>query len=52
MTRTMMLLGVTTIHELRVEGRDLIRHRGDVFPRTTAYEDPAAQPAYALMGTP
>ena len=52
MTRTMMLLGVTTIHELRVEGRDLIRHRGDVFPRTTAHEDPAARPAYALMRTP
>ena len=47
MTRTMMLLGVTTIHELRVEGRDLIRHRGDVFPRTTAHEHPAVQPAHA-----
>jgi L-lactate dehydrogenase (cytochrome) len=52
MKRTMMLLGVATIHELRVEGRDLIRHRGDVFPRTTAYEDPPAQPAYAQMRTP
>jgi len=52
MTRTMMLLGVTTIHELRAEGRNLIRHRSDVFPRTTTHEDPAVRPAYAQTRTP
>lgn len=31
MTRTMMLLGVSTIQELRAEGRQLIRHRSEVF---------------------
>ena len=34
MTRTMMLLGVSTIEELRTEGRDLIRHRNEAFTRT------------------
>ncbi|MBT2232136.1 alpha-hydroxy acid oxidase [Nonomuraea sp. NEAU-A123] len=29
-TRTMMLLGVTSIKELRTRGRDLLRHRSDV----------------------
>jgi L-lactate dehydrogenase (cytochrome) len=35
MTRTMMLLGVSTIQELRLEGRDLIRHRNAPFARTS-----------------
>lgn len=35
MTRTMMLLGASSIKELRAEGRDLIRHRSEVFSRTT-----------------
>lgn len=35
MTRTMMLLGVSTIQELRLEGRDLIRHRNSPFARTS-----------------
>ena len=34
MTRTMMLLGVSTIQELRAEGRELIRHRNEAFTRT------------------
>ena len=34
MTRTMMLLGVSTIEELRTEGRDLIRHRNEAFTGT------------------
>ena len=44
MTRTMMLLGVSTIQELREEGRDLIRHRSEAFPRTLHAIPPANFP--------
>ena len=33
MTRTMMLLGVSTIAELRAEGSELLRHRATSFPQ-------------------
>ncbi|MET3921834.1 alpha-hydroxy acid oxidase [Arthrobacter sp. UYEF20] len=57
MTRTMMLLGVSTIQELRDEGRDLIRHRSEAFTRTLPPEIPpakfpAAQLAYSDLRTP
>ena len=50
MTRTMMLLGVSTIQELRLEGRDLIRHRNAPFARTS----PAPEASHGLeeMGIP
>lgn len=47
MTRTMMLLGVSTIPELREEGRGLIRHRNEAFPGITLTTNPEAQMAYA-----
>ncbi len=49
MTRTLMLLGVSTIEELRAEGRDLIRHRHEDFARTTPTPTPEAPRAYAEM---
>jgi L-lactate dehydrogenase (cytochrome) len=52
MTRTMMLLGVSTIQELRAEGRELIRHRSEAFARTAPTASPEAQMAYAEMRTP
>lgn len=56
MTRTMMLLGVTTVEELRGEGRELIRHRNEVFTRTLPTEIPSAQfpaqLAYSDLRTP
>jgi L-lactate dehydrogenase (cytochrome) len=52
MTRTMMLLGVSTIQELRLEGRDLIRHRSEAFSRSTPAERPQARMAYEEMSTP
>ncbi|MDR6640162.1 alpha-hydroxy acid oxidase [Paenarthrobacter nitroguajacolicus] len=42
MTRTMMLLGVSTIEELRAEGRDLIRHRNEAFARNQPTRIPEA----------
>jgi L-lactate dehydrogenase (cytochrome) len=50
MTRTMMLLGVSTIQELRLEGRDLIRHRN----APSAHTSPALDAAKSLveMSTP
>lgn len=39
MTRTMALLGVTTIDELRARGPELLRHRGDVVTPTPARVD-------------
>ncbi|WP_284979346.1 alpha-hydroxy acid oxidase [Arthrobacter sp. fls2-241-R2A-200] len=51
-TRTMMLLGVTTIEELRSEGRDLIRHRNDAFNRTETHVIPEAHLGLAEMRTP
>lgn len=47
MTRTMMLLGVSTIQELRMEGRELIRHRNQAFTLTQPNE--RAEPAWALQ---
>ena len=52
MTRTMMLLGVSTIRELRAEGRELIRHRSEAFSRTLPRESPQARMAYEEMSTP
>jgi L-lactate dehydrogenase (cytochrome) len=52
MTRTMMLLGVSTVQELRDEGRDLIRHRSEAFSRTTPTESLQARMAYEEMSTP
>ncbi len=53
MTRTMMLLGVSTIEELRTEGRDLIRHRNEAFARTQPTRIPKAAPmGLAQMRTP
>lgn len=52
MTRSMMLLGVSTIQELRAEGRELIRHRNEALTRTTPTESPEAQMAYTEMRTP
>ncbi|WP_205786832.1 alpha-hydroxy acid oxidase [Specibacter cremeus] len=49
MTRTMMLLGVSTIQELREEGRDLLRHRSEVFTQTTAPESLEAELAYTEL---
>jgi L-lactate dehydrogenase (cytochrome) len=49
MTRTMALLGVTSIQELREEGRDLIRHRSEVFTRTTATASLEAELAYTEL---
>lgn len=50
MTRTMMLLGVSTIQELRLEGRDLIRHRNAPLTRTSPA--PVAHKSLAEMSTP
>jgi len=52
MTRTMMLLGVSTVQELRDEGRDLIRNRSEAFSRTTPTESLQARMAYEEMSTP
>jgi L-lactate dehydrogenase (cytochrome) len=52
MTRTMMLLGVSTVQELRDEGRDLIRHRSEAFSRATPTESLQARMAYEEMSTP
>jgi L-lactate dehydrogenase (cytochrome) len=52
MTRTMALLGVTTIKELRTEGRDLVRHRSEAFNRTETNVIPEARPCLAEMRTP
>ncbi|WP_026554606.1 alpha-hydroxy acid oxidase [Arthrobacter sp. 35W] len=52
MTRTMMLLGVSTIAELREEGRDLVRHRSEAFTPTHPTETPLAELAFAEMRTP
>jgi len=38
MTRTMMLLGVSTIAELRAEGPDLIRHHASSFPQPHSHQ--------------
>ena len=50
MTRTMMLLGVSTIQELRLEGRDLIRHRNAPLARTSPA--PEARNGLVEMSTP
>jgi L-lactate dehydrogenase (cytochrome) len=50
MTRTMMLLGVSTIQELRLEGRDLIRHRNAPLTRTSLAPD--APKGLVEMSTP
>ncbi len=50
MTRTMMLLGVSTIQELRLEGRDLIRHR--YAPLTLTAQGNDARKDLAEMSTP
>jgi L-lactate dehydrogenase (cytochrome) len=52
MTRTMMLLGVSTIQELRDEGRDLLRHRSEVFTRPLPPVSPQIQMAYSDMRNP
>ncbi|UKA55674.1 alpha-hydroxy-acid oxidizing protein [Arthrobacter sp. FW305-BF8] len=52
MTRTMMLLGVSTIRELRTEGRELIRHSSEAFSRTSPSESPQARLAFEEMSTP
>ena len=52
MTRTMMLLGVSTVRELREEGRGLIRHRSEAFSRTPHSESLQARMAYEEMSTP
>ncbi|MDR6414962.1 alpha-hydroxy acid oxidase [Pseudarthrobacter sulfonivorans] len=53
MTRTMMLLGVSTIQELRLEGRDLIRHRNASSTSTSAAPDaPTALKGLAEMSAP
>ncbi|MCU1565981.1 MAG: alpha-hydroxy-acid oxidizing enzyme [Pseudarthrobacter sp.] len=53
MTRTMMLLGVSTIQELRLEGRDLVRQRNAPLSRTSPGDDaPAALKGLAEMSTP
>ncbi len=58
MTRTMMLLGVSTIQELRLEGRDLIRHRNASLTRTSLpltrppRSDGLAEMSDPLMKTP
>jgi L-lactate dehydrogenase (cytochrome) len=49
MTRTMMLLGVSTIQELRAEGRELIRHRSEAFFHATPAEGLRARLAYEEM---
>jgi L-lactate dehydrogenase (cytochrome) len=50
MTRTMMLLGVSTIQELRLEGRDLIRHRNA--PLTSTPPGNEAHNGLVEMSTP
>ncbi|WP_181038522.1 alpha-hydroxy acid oxidase [Arthrobacter sp. ZGTC131] len=50
MTRTMMLLGVSSIQELRLEGRDLIRHRAA--PLITTSPARNARKGLAEMSTP
>lgn len=52
MTRTMMLLGVSAVQELRDEGRHLIRHRSEAFSRTTPTESLQGRMAYEEMSTP
>jgi L-lactate dehydrogenase (cytochrome) len=52
MTRTMMLLGASTVQELRGEGRDLLRHRSEAFTRTLPADFPPAQLAYTDLRTP
>jgi L-lactate dehydrogenase (cytochrome) len=52
MSRTMMLLGVSSIKELRAEGRDLIRHRSELFTRTDSTHAPHARLTYPEIGTP
>ncbi len=52
MTRTMMLLGVSTIQELRLEGRDLIRHRNEAFTRIHPTENTEARLSLLEMRTP
>ncbi|WP_207797196.1 alpha-hydroxy acid oxidase [Arthrobacter glacialis] len=52
MCRTMALLGVTTIAELKEGGRELIRHHSETFVRVAAASDLDSQRSLAELGTP
>lgn len=52
MSRTMALLGVTTISELRTGGRDLIRHRNEAFNRPETHLTHETRLGLSEMRTP
>lgn len=52
MARVMMLLGVSTIQELRAEGRELLRHRSEAFSHATPAESLRARLAHEEMSAP
>lgn len=52
MHRTMALLGVTSIAELKEGGRELIRHRSELFVQTRTADSRELQRSLAELGTP
>lgn len=52
MHRTMALLGVTSIAELKEGGRELIRHRNELFVQTRTADSRELQRSLAELGTP
>ena len=47
MMRAMMMLGVTSIEELRANGRELLRHKSESFPSAPAKKPADSSNSYA-----